>query len=68
MSEAVSVYFIWGVFVAPFVGAVLVPLLQKAPRVRDYAAVLFSFVSAVSHSWLFMIIANTSSFPLLVFT
>src|SRR2546427_2291413 len=47
MSEAVSAYFIWGVFVAPFAGAVLVPLLKKAPRVRDYAAVLFSFVSAV---------------------
>src|SRR5713226_1317268 len=47
MSEAVSAYFIWGVFVAPFAGAVLVPLLQKAPRTRDYAAVLFSFVSAV---------------------
>src|SRR5712691_8963611 len=47
MSEAVSAYFIWGVFVAPFAGAVLVPLLKKAPRVRDYAAVFFSFVSAV---------------------
>src|SRR6267143_3911932 len=47
MSEAVSAYFIWGVFVAPFAGAVLVPLLQKAPRVRDYAAVVFSFASAV---------------------
>ncbi len=47
MSVEVSAYNIWLVFAIPFLGALVVPLLSKASKVRDYAAVLFSFASAL---------------------
>ncbi len=41
----------WLVWVFPFVGAVLTPVLAKAgSRVRDYGSVFFSFLAAVSAS------------------
>ncbi len=47
MSVAIPSYYIWMVFVLPFVGAIITPLLAKAPRIRNYMAVLVSFLSAV---------------------
>ncbi|MDV3293961.1 MAG: NADH-quinone oxidoreductase subunit L [Nitrososphaerales archaeon] len=46
MAAIISSYYIWLVFVAPFVGALLVPLVGKSSRIRDYLAVASSFVSA----------------------
>jgi NADH-quinone oxidoreductase subunit L len=39
-------YFIWMVFIAPFLGALVTPLTGRS-RVRDYIAVAFSLVSAL---------------------
>ncbi len=41
-----SIYF-WLVIILPFAGALLTPLLSKLGRLRDYAAVLFTGLSAL---------------------
>jgi len=47
MSAVVSAYYIWAIFVVPFIGALAIALHHKASRIRDYVAVLFSLVSAL---------------------
>lgn len=46
MSYDIPSYFVWLIFVLPFVGALVTLALRKAGRLGDYAAVLFSFLSA----------------------
>jgi len=45
-SEMIPSYYLWMVFVVPFVGALVVPLTGKS-RARDYIAVAFALVSAL---------------------
>jgi NADH-quinone oxidoreductase subunit L len=45
-SEMVPSYGIWLVFILPFLGALLMPVVGKS-RLRDFLAVAFSLVSAV---------------------
>ena len=47
MSYAIPSYFVWLIFILPFVGALVTVALRKAGRLGDYAAVAFSFLSAV---------------------
>ena len=47
MSYAIPSYFVWLIFVLPFAGALVTVALRKAGRLGDYAAALFSFLSAV---------------------
>ena len=46
MSYAIPSYFVWMIFVLPFLGALVTVALRKAGRLGDYAAVAFSFLSA----------------------
>jgi NADH-quinone oxidoreductase subunit L len=46
MTVMIPSYYVWMIFILPFVGSVITPLLSKAPKARDYVAVLFSFLSA----------------------
>jgi NADH-quinone oxidoreductase subunit L len=45
-SEMIPSYYVWMVFIIPFVGALVAPLTGKT-RARDYIAVAFALVSAV---------------------
>ena len=47
MSSVPSIY-LWLVMILPFAGALLTPLLSKAPRVRNLTAVAFAGGSALS--------------------
>jgi NADH-quinone oxidoreductase subunit L len=47
MAFAIPSYFVWMIFILPFVGALVTVTLRKAGRLGDYAAVAFSFMSAV---------------------
>lgn len=47
MSFAIPSYFVWLIFILPFVGALVTVSLRKAGRLGDYAAAGFSFLSAV---------------------
>ena len=47
MSYAIPSYFVWLIFALPFAGALVTVALRKAGRLGDYAAVAFSFLSAV---------------------
>jgi len=46
MSFAIPSYFVWLIFILPYVGALVTLGLRKAGRLGDYAAVAFSFLSA----------------------
>ncbi|MDG7009071.1 MAG: NADH-quinone oxidoreductase subunit L [Nitrososphaerota archaeon] len=46
MVFAIPSYFVWLIFILPFVGALVTVALRKAGRLGDYAAVAFSFLSA----------------------
>ena len=46
MSYAIPSYFVWLIFILPFIGALVTVALRKAGRLGDYAAVVFSFLSA----------------------
>ncbi len=48
MAVAVSAYYVWLTFIFPFVGALVVPLLGRGGKARDYVAVAFPLLSAVS--------------------
>ncbi|MDA4136121.1 MAG: NADH-quinone oxidoreductase subunit L [Thaumarchaeota archaeon] len=45
-SEMIPSYYVWMVFIIPFVGALVAPLTGKT-RARDYIAVMFALVSAI---------------------
>jgi NADH-quinone oxidoreductase subunit L len=45
-SVAVPSYYVWMVFIAPFIGALITPLTGRS-RLRDYTAVAFSLVSGL---------------------
>ena len=47
MAFAIPSYYVWLIFVLPFVGALVTVSLRKAGRLGDYAAAAFSFLSAV---------------------
>jgi len=47
MTYAIPSYFVWLIFVLPFVGALVTVSLRKAGRLGDYVAVAFSFLSAL---------------------
>jgi len=47
LTFAIPSYFVWLIFILPFVGALVTVSLRKAGRLGDYAAAAFSFLSAV---------------------
>ena len=47
MSFAIPSYFVWLIFILPYLGALVTVALRKAGRVGDYAAAAFTFVSAL---------------------
>ena len=47
LSITLPSYYLWMVILLPYAGALLAPLLARTPRVRNLAAVLFSFLGAV---------------------
>ena len=46
MTFAIPSYFVWLIFILPYLGALVTLGLRKAGRLGDYAAVAFSFLSA----------------------
>ncbi len=46
MTMMIPSYFVWLVFILPYVGALVTVALRKAGRIGDYVAVVFSFISA----------------------
>jgi NADH-quinone oxidoreductase subunit L len=46
LSAPLASYYLWLVILLPYAGALLAPLLAKTPKVRNLAAVAFSFLSA----------------------
>ena len=47
MTFAIPSYFVWLIFILPYVGALVTVALRKAGRLGDYAAAAFSLLSAV---------------------
>ena len=47
MTFAIPSYFVWLIFILPFVGALVTAALRKAGRLGDYAAAVFALLSAV---------------------
>src|SRR5712691_11599112 len=47
MSALLPSYYLWMVVLLPYAGALIAPLLAKAPKARNLMAVLFSFVAAL---------------------
>lgn len=47
MRVAAPSYYIWMVFLLPYAGALVTPLLAKLPSARDYASVSIALVSAL---------------------
>ena len=47
LSTALPSYYLWMVILLPYAGALLAPLLARAPRVRNLAAVALSLLGAV---------------------
>ena len=47
MTYAIPSYFIWLIFILPFVGALVTAALRKAGRLGDYAAAAFALLSAI---------------------
>jgi NADH-quinone oxidoreductase subunit L len=47
MSFAIPSYFVWLIFILPYVGALVTVALRKAGRLGDYSAAAFSFLSAL---------------------
>jgi len=45
-TEMIPSYYVWMVFIVPFVGALVAPLTGRT-RARDYIAVVFALVSAI---------------------
>jgi NADH-quinone oxidoreductase subunit L len=46
VSFSIPSYFVWLIFILPFVGALLTAALRKQGRLGDYVAVAFGFLSA----------------------
>jgi len=47
LTYAIPSYFIWLIFILPFVGALVTAALRKFGRLGDYAAAAFAFLSAI---------------------
>ena len=47
LSALLPSYYLWMVVLLPYAGALIAPLLAKAPKARNLLAVLFSFVAAL---------------------
>ena len=47
MSFAIPSYFVWMIFILPFIGALATVALRKAGRLGNYVAAAFSFLSAL---------------------
>jgi NADH-quinone oxidoreductase subunit L len=47
MTFVIPSYYVWLVFILPYVGALVTVVLRKAGRLGDYAAVAFAFLSAL---------------------
>jgi NADH-quinone oxidoreductase subunit L len=47
MAYAIPSYFVWLIFILPYVGALVTVALRKMGRLGDYAAAAFSFLSAL---------------------
>jgi NADH-quinone oxidoreductase subunit L len=47
LTFAIPSYFVWLIFILPFVGALVTAALRKAGRLGDYAAAVFALLSAV---------------------
>ena len=47
MAYAIPSYFVWLIFILPYVGALLTVALRKMGRLGDYAAAAFAFLSAL---------------------
>lgn len=47
MSFAIPSYFVWLIFILPYVGALVTASLRKLGRLGDYASVAFAFLSAL---------------------
>ena len=45
MTFVIPSYFIWLIFILPFVGAIVTALMRKLGRLGDYATLVFSFLS-----------------------
>jgi NADH-quinone oxidoreductase subunit L len=50
MVVEIPSYYFWLIWIIPFVGCLVTTMMGKLGKARDYAAVLFSFVSAVFSS------------------
>jgi NADH-quinone oxidoreductase subunit L len=62
MSAFLSSYYLWLVIFLPYTGAVLSPVLAKAPKARNLVAVTFSFLSAVFASLVLVGYESTKPF------
>jgi NADH-quinone oxidoreductase subunit L len=63
MSESIGYAGAWLCWIIPMVGAALTPAFAKlGPRVRDYAAVLSSFLAAIFASFMFPLLGNVHYF------
>ena len=47
MTYVIPSYFVWLIFVIPFIGAIVTAAMRKAGRLSNYVAVAFSLVSAL---------------------
>ncbi|TLY13990.1 MAG: NADH-quinone oxidoreductase subunit L [Thaumarchaeota archaeon] len=47
LSALLPSYYLWMVVLLPYAGALIAPLLAKAPKARNLLAVLFSFLAAL---------------------
>ena len=47
MTYAIPSYFVWLIFILPFVGALVTAALRKVGRLGDYAAAAFALLSAI---------------------
>jgi NADH-quinone oxidoreductase subunit L len=47
MAALIPSYYFWMIFIVPYVGCLVTTMMGKLGRARDYAAVLFSLISAV---------------------
>ena len=47
MAFAIPSYFVWLIFILPYVGALVTVALRKMGRLGDYAAAAFAFLSAI---------------------
>jgi NADH-quinone oxidoreductase subunit L len=68
MSVTIPSYYLWLIFILPYAGALLTPLLARNQRLRDYAAVSFSFLSAIFALQLLLPVLQGQSITITGFT